>query len=93
MSAPGGLPPVSSASLPASVRAGSAQDRKDYTAAAGFEQVLIGQLVQDMLPEDSELSDSPYAGTIQDSFAEGIAESGGFGLAAQLFETMQRTRG
>jgi hypothetical protein len=93
MSAAGGLPPISDASLPASVRSGSARERKEYRAAAGFEQVLIGQLVQELLPEDSELSEGPYASTIQDSFAQGIAESGGFGLAGQLFETMQRTHG
>ena len=89
---PSSLPAISETALPASVRTGSTQDKKDYKAALGFEQVLLGRLVEGLLPEDSELADGPYAGTVKDAFAQGIAQSGGIGLAAQLFETMQRTR-
>jgi hypothetical protein len=86
------LPAIPSTALPAAVRTGSAQDQRDYKAALGFEQVLLGQLVHSMIPEDSELASGPYAETVKDAFAEGIANSGGIGLAGQLFQTMQRTR-
>ena len=89
---PSGLPQVPEPALPAAVRNGTAKDKEAYRAALGFEQVLLGRLVEGILPEDSELADGPYAGTVKDGFAQGIAQSGGIGLAAQLFETMQRTR-
>jgi hypothetical protein len=90
---PSGLPPVAETALPATVRAGSPQDKSDYKAALGFEQVLLGQLVESMLPEDSDLASGPYADTVKDAFAKGVTDSGGIGLAAQLFQTMQRSRG
>jgi Rod binding domain-containing protein len=89
---PSALPAIPETALPAAVRTGSDQDKRDYKVALGFEQVLLGQLVESMIPEDSELADGPYAGTVQEAFAKGIADSGGVGLAAQLFQTMQRTR-
>jgi Rod binding domain-containing protein len=86
------LPAVPETALPASVRSGSAQDKQDYAAALGFEQVLLKQVVSAIVPADSELADSPYASAVQDAFAQGLTDSGGIGLGAQLFETMQRTR-
>ena len=91
MSALSGLPAVPDTALPASVRTGSAQDRQQYSAALGFEQVMLGQLVHSMLPEDSELTQGPYGDAVRDAFAQGLADSGGVGLAAQLFQTMQET--
>jgi hypothetical protein len=90
MSVPG-LPSVPDTALPAAVRGGSERDKQDYRAALGFEQVLLGSLVQSIVPEDSELAGSPYAGAVKDSFAQGLVNAGGIGLAKQLFETMQRT--
>ena len=43
-----GLPIVSDTLLPASVRSGSESDKQDYKSALGFEQMLVGQLVQTM---------------------------------------------
>jgi hypothetical protein len=86
-----GLPSISETALPAAVRSGTAQDKQDYQSALGFEQVMLGQLVEALVPEGSELADSPYAGTVKDSFAQGLVNSGGIGLAQQLFATMQRT--
>jgi len=43
-----GLPIVSDTLLPAAVRSGSESDKKNYKAALGFEQLLVGQLVQTM---------------------------------------------
>ena len=48
-----GLPQVPSSALPAEVRNGSKADRQAYTAALGFEQILLGQLVGEMMPEGS----------------------------------------
>jgi hypothetical protein len=45
---PRGLPIVSDTLLPASVRSGGESDKQDYKAALGFEQMLVGQLVQTM---------------------------------------------
>jgi Rod binding domain-containing protein len=87
-----GLPTVPETAMPAAVREGSAQDKQDYSAALGFEQVLLKQVVSAIVPKDSELSDSPYASAVQDAFAQGLTAAGGIGLGAQLFETMQRTR-
>ena len=86
-----GLPPIPETALPAAVRTGSAQDKRSYTAALGFEQVMLGQLVKAMVPEDSGLASGPYGSAVTDAFAQGIASSGGVGLAAQLFQTMQET--
>jgi hypothetical protein len=85
------LPSVPDTALPASVRSGSAQDKAAYRSALGFEQVMLGQLVEAIVPKDSTLAGSPYAGAVQDSFAQGLVDAGGIGLAQQLFETMQRT--
>jgi hypothetical protein len=86
-----GLPPIPETALPAAVRDGSAQDKRSYTAALGFEQVMLGQLVKAMVPEDSGLASGPYGSAVTDAFAQGISNSGGVGLAAQLFQTMQET--
>ena len=45
-------PTIATASLPADVRTGSAQDKKDYKSAQGFEQMLVSQLVQSMVGAD-----------------------------------------
>ena len=45
--------------LPAAVRTGSDDDKKAYKAALGFEQVLLGQLVKEMLPKDSDAHRGP----------------------------------
>jgi Rod binding domain-containing protein len=86
-----GLPAVPDTALPAAVRDGSARDKRSYSAALGFEQVMLGQLVKAMVPEDSGLAAGPYGSAITDAFAQGISNSGGVGLAAQLFQTMQET--
>jgi Rod binding domain-containing protein len=89
-----GLPAIPDTALPAAVRDGSAQDKRQYSAALGFEQVMLGQLVKAMVPETSDpasLAAGPYGSAVQDAFAQGISDSGGIGLAAQLFKTMQET--
>ena len=85
MSIPG-LPSVPSSALPAEVRTGSKADREAYTAALGFEQILLGQLVGELMPE----TDGPYAAHVQDAFATGLIADGGIGLAAQLYPSLRK---
>jgi hypothetical protein len=48
-----GLPTVSDALLPADVRSGSQSQKDSYKTAMGFEQMLVGQLVQTMVGSDA----------------------------------------
>ena len=84
-----GLPIVPSSALPTEVRTGSKADREAYTAALGFEQILLGQLVGDMMPEGA-LSEGPYAAHAQEAFATGLIADGGIGLAAQLYPSLRK---
>jgi hypothetical protein len=88
MSIPG-LPSVPSSALPTEVRNGTKADREAYTAALGFEQILLGQLVGEMMPEGA-LSDGPYAAHAQEAFATGLVADGGIGLAAQLYPSLRK---
>ena len=81
-----GLPLVPTSALPAAVRDGSKADREAYTAALGFEQILLGQLVGELMPE----SDGPYAAQVQESFTTGLIADGGIGLAAQLYPSLRK---
>jgi hypothetical protein len=44
-----GLPVISDTLLPADVRSGSQAEKDKYKTAMGFEQMLVGQLVQTMV--------------------------------------------
>lgn len=88
MSIPG-LPAVPSSALPTEVRTGSKADREAYTAALGFEQMLLGQLVGEMMPEGA-LTDGPYADYAKEAFATGLIADGGIGLAAQLYPSLRK---
>ena len=88
MSIPG-LPSVPTSALPAEVRSGSKADREAYTAALGFEQILLGQLVGEMLPE-GEMTDGPRAAAMQDAFTTGLMAGGGIGLASQLYPSLRK---
>ena len=84
-----GLPQVPATALPAAVRNGSAEDKQAYRTALGFEQILLGQLVDDMLPEDT-LPQGPYASPMKDAFTAGLIADGGIGLAAQLYPSLRK---
>lgn len=77
-----GLPPIPATALPAGV------DRDAYRAALGFEQVLLGELVQDMVPEGT-LTEGPYAAPIQDALTGGLVAAGGIGLGASLYPLLR----
>ena len=84
-----GLPQVPTSALPASVRDGSKSDREAYTAALGFEQMLVGQLVKGMVSEESSLGSGPYASTMQDTLTNALVGGQGMGLARQIYKEMQ----
>jgi hypothetical protein len=84
-----GLPSVPASALPAAVRDGSKADREAYEAALGFEQILLGQLVGELLPE-GELTEGPRAAAMQDAFTTGLVANGGLGLAAQLYPSLRK---
>ena len=88
MSIPG-LPSVPSSALPTEVRTGSKADREAYTAALGFEQILLGQLVGEMLPH-GEMTEGPRAAAMQDAFTTGLIAGGGIGLASQLYPSLRK---
>ena len=88
MSIPG-LPSVPSSALPTEVRNGTKADREAYTAALGFEQILLGQLVGELLPE-GEMTEGPRAAAMQDAFTSGLVANGGIGLAAQLYPSLRK---
>jgi hypothetical protein len=81
-----GLPSVPSSALPASVREGSKADRDAYKAALGFEQILLGRLVEEIVPA----GESPYASSVQDAFTAGLVNAGGIGLAASLYPSLRK---
>jgi Rod binding domain-containing protein len=80
---------IANASLPADVRSAGADAQKDYKTALGFEQMLVGELVKEMVPKDSEMSDSPYASTMQQTLSTALVGGQGMGLARQLYKEMQ----
>jgi lysozyme family protein len=84
-----GLPEVPATALPAAVRNGTSADKDAYKAALGFEQILLGQLVGEMLPEGT-LTDGPYAAPMQDALTSGLIANGGLGLAAQLYPSLRK---
>jgi Rod binding domain-containing protein len=83
------LDPVSTFSLPPDVRSAGTGAQKNYKSALAFEKMLVGELVKEMVPKDSELSDSPYASTMQDTLSTALVGGQGLGLARQLYKEMQ----
>jgi hypothetical protein len=84
-----GLPVVPNTALPAAVRNGSADDKQAYKAALGFEQILLGRLVDQMLPVGT-LTAGPYAAPMKDAFTSGLIADGGLGLAVQLYPSLKK---
>ena len=92
---------ISSAQLPADVRADGAHGRKLYAAALGFEETLVRELASQMTATlDSTDTDSDdgsttdaASGVIQDqlpdALASGVTSAGGLGLAHTLYTAMK----
>jgi hypothetical protein len=78
------LPQVADTALPREIREGSADDRKSYKAALGFERVLLDQLVDTMTESQPSLSEGPHAPAIRGALADAIVSQGGLGLAHEI---------
>jgi Rod binding domain-containing protein len=85
------LPAIADSALPRDVRAGSAEDKRAYKAALGFEQVLLGQLVKEMTASTPSLTEGPRGDAVTDAMTDALASAGGLGLAPQLYSTLKRT--
>lgn len=84
------LPPVGATQLPADIR-DAAPDRRDaYTAALGFEQMLVQQLTRSLAESARSAlgGDSPYASMLPTAMADGIMGAGGLGLARQMTDAI-----
>ena len=83
------VPAISNAELPAEIRAAGTDAQKNYKSALAFEQMLVGELVKEMVPKDSEMSQGPYASTMQDTLSAALVGGQGLGLARQLYKEME----
>jgi len=92
------LPQVDDSALPPEVRRGSAEDKKAYRAALGFERTLVLQLVKSMTEateaqglneEDQPATPAAYRDMFAESLADGVARAGGLGLAQNLYKTLK----
>jgi hypothetical protein len=76
-------------SIPADVRTAGTQAVKDYKAAAGFEQLLAGELVSEMVGSSGPLAEGPFSMHMQDALTGALTSGRGLGLAQQLYKEMQ----
>jgi len=95
------LPPIDRSALPPEIRNGSPQDRKTYTAALGFERMLVEQLAKAMNSTaqgddgDDQAADAAtttYKDLLPGALADGIIAGGGLGLAAQLTPALKKAQ-
>jgi len=89
------LPPIDNALLPADVRNGSAERRKQYDAALAFERQLVGELTKALAatatPTDDKTASAAtktYRDMLPGTMADAIMSEGGLGLAMQLDQAM-----
>ena len=84
------LASVPSAALPPEVRDGSAEDKKTYRAALGFEQVMLTELLREVdglaTPEGTPAA---YGGLVQQTLADALVAGGGIGLARDLYTSLR----
>ena len=84
------LPPIDQNLLPADIRNGSQERKQTYTAALGFERMLVNELAKSMsktAQDDSDGGDaatSTYRDLLPGALADGIVAGGGLGLARQM---------
>jgi hypothetical protein len=86
-----GLPPVDRSQLPADIRRASPARQDAYSAALGFERLLVQQLTESLADtsRDALGGDSPYASLLPEAMADGVMQSGGLGLARQLADAIE----
>jgi hypothetical protein len=85
------LSPISTTSLPADVRAAGTDAIKNFKTALGFEQMLVGQLVKEMVGTTGPLAEGPYASNMQETLTGALVGGRGIGLAHQLYKEMQQS--
>lgn len=96
------LPALNPSLVPADVRNGSAEDKKAYRAALGFERSLLQQLTKTMSDttktDSSDDSEEPgetaatqmYKDMLPDRLADALLSSGGIGLAEDLYRAVRK---
>lgn len=86
-----GLPPIDRSTLPADIRAASPQRQDAYTAALGFERLLVQQLTESLADSARAAlgGDSPYASMLPDALTDSVMATGGLGLARQLADAIE----
>lgn len=86
----GALPPVDRSLLPAEIRDAPPARREAFTAATGFERLLVQQLASSLAEsaKDAFGGDNPYASLLPEALAGGVMDGGGLGLAAQLTDAI-----
>jgi len=93
-----GIGPIDRALLPPEVRNGTAEDRKRYEAALGFERMLVSQLTQQLAdtakPAGGEESgaSSAYRDMLPGAMADAIAQGGGLGLARDIARSLKESQ-
>jgi Rod binding domain-containing protein len=82
--------------LPAEVRNGGKDAKEAYSAALGFERMLVKQLTKSLtdssaLGADKDGGGSPaaYREMIGDSIADAITQGGGIGLAHEIYKQVR----
>ena len=83
------LDALATASIPAAVRASGTDAVKDYKTALGFEQMLVGQLVKEMVGTTGPLAEGPYASNMQDTLTGALVGGRGIGIAQQVYKEMR----
>jgi Rod binding domain-containing protein len=92
------MPAIDQALLPADVRNGGAERRKQYDAALSFERQLVGELTKALAatakPADEDSSSAAtrtYRDMLPGTMADAVMAEGGLGLAIEIDKAMNQT--
>jgi Rod binding domain-containing protein len=102
LSTASGLGPIDQSVLPTEVRNGTKADKERYTAALGFEKLLVTQLAKQLADTTKPTGDSSdedgasgssaatetYRQMLPDALAGAIAQAGGLGLAQTIYKQL-----
>jgi hypothetical protein len=76
------LPPLAPGAIPSSVRSAGPQAVEEFRTALSFEQVLLGKLLSEALPEEE--GGDPRAAQLPETLADAVVSAGGAGIATSL---------
>jgi Rod binding domain-containing protein len=92
------LPPIDASLLPADVRTGTPERRKEYDTALAFERQLVGELTKQLAataaPADDDTTSAAtktYRDMLPGTLADAVMSEGGLGLARQLDAALHPT--